>query len=61
MFDILKGKKTYLIAILMATVQGLFYAGVIDASMRDTLLQLLGAGAVATVAAKVNRINNRLY
>ena len=56
----LKGKKTYIVAFLMVVVNGLYMSGQIDATTRDSLLQLLGAGAVATVAAKVNRVNKRV-
>ena len=60
MIDFLKGKKTYIIAFLMVAVNALHVAGTIDTATRDSLLQHLGAGAVATVAAKVNRTNKRL-
>lgn len=53
----LKGKKTYILAILMAIVNGLYFSDKIDKATYDMLINLLGAGAVATVAAKVNRVN----
>lgn len=60
MLDFFKGKKTYIVAFLMVVVNGLYMSGTIDAATRDALMQLLGAGAVATVAAKVNRVNKRV-
>ena len=56
----LKGKKTYIVAFLMVVVNGLYMSGQITKEMHDALMQLLGAGAVATVAAKVNRVNKRV-
>ena len=52
----LQGKKTYIVAVLMAIVTVLYNLGQIDKSMYDMLMALLSAGAVSTVAAKVNRI-----
>lgn len=51
----LKGYKTYIVAALMAAVQIAYFMGTIDKETADMLMQLLGAGAVATVAAKINR------
>lgn len=56
MFDWLKGYKTYVIAVLTATVTLLHGLGYIDEEMFKTLLGLLGAGAITTVASKINRI-----
>lgn len=56
MFDFLKGKKTYIVAVLMVVVNVLYQMGTIDKNTHDALMQLLGAGAVATVAAKINRL-----
>lgn len=47
-------------AALMAVVTGLYYSGTIDKPMYDMLMGLLGAGAVSTVAAKVNRVEKKV-
>lgn len=60
MIDFLKGKKTYLVVALIFAVNAAYGAGYIDKETRDTLIQLLGAGAVATVAAKVNRVDKKV-
>lgn len=54
--DMLKGYKTYIVAALTAIVTLLHSLGYIDEAMYQALLALLGAGAVTTVAAKINRI-----
>jgi hypothetical protein len=54
--DMLKGYKTYIVAALTAIVTLLHSLGYIDDAMYKALLALLGAGAVSTVAAKINRI-----
>lgn len=51
----LKGKKTYFVAAGMAVVQVAHMLGYLDADTTGNLLKLLGAGGVATLAAKVNR------
>ena len=51
----LKGKKSYFIAAGIGIVVALQAAGVIDASLGTVLLGFLGAGGVATIAAKVDR------
>lgn len=56
----LQGYKTYIIAILSAVVVAAHAMGYIDDATRDTLLGLLGAGAIGTVAAKVNRLDKKL-
>lgn len=61
MRDFLKGKKTYLVAFMMVIVNGLYYSGQIDKATHDMLMGLLGAGAVATVSAKINRMDDRIY
>lgn len=66
MLDFLKGYKTYIVAALSAVVTLLHAAGKIDDTLYQSLLALLASGGVATVAAKINRIqkttesNNRL-
>ena len=52
----LKGKKTYIVAALTAIVAFLHSTGQIDDATYQTLLALLGAGALATVSAKINRL-----
>lgn len=56
----LKGKKTYIIAALMLIVQGLQMSGTITPELANELLKLLGMGAVATVAAKMNRVDKQV-
>lgn len=57
MLTALQGYKTYLIAALTAAVTLLHALGYIDEATFQTLMALLGSGAIATVAAKVNRLN----
>lgn len=59
MLNALKGYKTYVVAALMIAVQGAKAMGYIDEATADALLKLLGAGAITTVAAKINRITER--
>jgi len=56
----LKGYKTYIVAILAGLVAAAYTLGYIDEQTRDTLLALLGAGALGTVAAKINRIGKKI-
>lgn len=56
MFNRLKGYKTYVIAALTATLTLLHSLGKIDEATFQTLLALLGAGGLTTVAAKINSI-----
>lgn len=60
MFGWLKGYKTYIVAILTASLTLAHSLGYIDEATYQTLLALLGAGAVSTVAAKINRIQNEI-
>lgn len=55
--NMLKGYKTYIIAALTAVVTILHTLGYIDEQSFQNLLGLLGAGAIGTVAAKINRMN----
>ena len=52
----LAGYKSYIIAALIAVLAGLHAMGYIDEATYQTLLALLGAGAIGTVSAKVNAI-----
>lgn len=55
--QMLQGYKTYIIAALTAVLTLLKSLGKIDEATYQTLIALLGSGAVATVAAKINRMN----
>ena len=56
MISALQGYKTYLVAALMGALTVLKALGYIDEATYQTLMALLGAGAVGTVAAKINRL-----
>lgn len=58
--EMLQGYKTYIVAALTAIVTFLHSLGYIDDATYQALLALLGAGAVSTVAAKVNRIQQEI-
>ena len=53
--DMLKGFKTYIVAVLAAAVTVAHMLGYLDESAFQNLMALLGSGAVMTVAAKLNR------
>lgn len=53
----LKGKKTYIVAALAFAVNVAYMLGYITEELRNELLALLGTGAIATVAAKINRLS----
>lgn len=52
-FSALKGKKTYIVALLVAVATAAHQLGYIDAAMYTTALGLLGAGGLATLRAGV--------
>jgi len=54
--EMLTSYKTYIIAAIIALLAGLHAMGYIDEATYQTLLALLGAGGLTTVAAKINRI-----
>lgn len=54
--EMLKGYRTYIIAAIIAILAGLHAMGYIDEATYQTLLALLGAGGLSTVAAKIGRI-----
>jgi hypothetical protein len=56
--EMLNGYKTYIVAALTAAVTLLHSLGYIDDATYKALLALLGAGAMGTVAAKINRIQS---
>lgn len=53
----LAGYKTYIIAALTAALSLLHALGYIDDATHQTLLGLLAAGGISTVAAKINRMS----
>lgn len=55
--EMLAGYKTYIVAVLLGLVTALHSMGKIDDSLFQMLLGLLNAGAISTVAAKINRMN----
>lgn len=55
---LLTGYKSYIVAVLAAAVTAAHALGYIDNATFQNLMALLGAGAVGTVAAKINRINS---
>jgi hypothetical protein len=59
MREMLKGYKTYLVAILAAAVTAANALGYIDDETFKTLMALLNAGAIGTVAAKINRVDKK--
>lgn len=56
----LQGNRTYILAALAAVVTFVKYLGYIDDSMYQTLIGLLGAGAVATLRASVSDVSKKL-
>ena len=55
--EMLQGYKTYIIAILCGVVTVAKMLGYIDDATYNTLMALLASGGIATVAAKINRLN----
>lgn len=51
--DMLKGKKTYIIAALIGAVAAAKYLGYLDAETADILLVLLTGGGLATIRAGI--------
>jgi hypothetical protein len=58
--EALKGKKTYIVAVLVALVAAAQQLGYISAEAATTLLTLLGASGMATFAAKINRLDVKM-
>ena len=58
MFKFLKGYKTYIIAALTASLTLAHSLGYIDEATYQTLLALLGAGGLTTVAAKISSLQS---
>ena len=54
--EMLKGYKTYIVAALMAVATLAHSLGYIDDATFEMIKQLLAAGAIGTVAAKLNRM-----
>jgi hypothetical protein len=57
--NMLKGFKTYIVAVLAAAVTVAHMLGYLDESSFQSLMALLGSGAIATVAAKLNRASTQ--
>jgi hypothetical protein len=55
MRTMLQGFKSYIVAAVAAAVTVAHMLGYIDETLFQSLMALLGSGAVATVAAKLNR------
>lgn len=51
--NFLKGKKTYIIAVLIATTTFLLHAGLINDEIYKTIIGLLGALGLSTLRAGV--------
>lgn len=60
MKNFFQGYKTYVVAALTAVVVFLHSIGYIDDETYKTLIGLLGAGALGTVAAKINRMKDAI-
>lgn len=60
MITMLQNYKTYLVALLMGALTVMKALGTIDEETYNTLMALLASGGIATVAAKINRINKKL-
>jgi hypothetical protein len=58
MLSFLSGKKTYLVAIAVAIVAGLTYAGVLDSNTAEIIYGLLGAGSIATLRSAISKIGS---
>lgn len=56
----LQGYKTYIVAALTAALALLHALGYIDDATYKSLLALLAAGGVATVGAKINRVETEI-
>ena len=57
--EMLKGWKTYIVAVLTAALTVAHSLGYIDDATYQALLALLAAGGLSTVAAKINRMNDK--
>ena len=53
--EMLKGKKTYIIAVLVGVVAALEAAAIIDSSVAENLYAALGAGGLATLRMGVGK------
>lgn len=60
MLDMLKGKKTYLVALGVAGVTFAHTMGWIDNSTYTMLLGMLNSAGLMTLSAKVNRTNDKI-
>lgn len=57
----LAGYKTYIIAILSGALTVMKALGYIDETLYNTLMALLASGGIASVAAKINRIEKNRF
>lgn len=55
LISLLSGKKTYLVAIAAAVIQGLVLAGKMDQETANAILAFLGIGGVATMRAAIKK------
>jgi len=53
--NVLKGKKTYIIAALVGLATAIHQLGYIDTGMYQAILGFLGAGGLATLRAGVSK------
>lgn len=56
----LQGYKTYIMAFCVVIITGLHSLNKINDTTYQTLLAVFGSGATAALAAKVNRVNDKL-
>lgn len=56
----LQGYKTYIFAALIAIITVLHSLGKLDDAIYNTLLALFSNGTVASLGAKINRLNNKV-
>lgn len=55
-----QGYKTYITAVLAAAVTALYALGYIDEETWKALMGFINAGALGTVAAKINRVDRKI-
>ena len=55
----IQGYKSYIVGVLTAAVTFAHIMGYIDDALYQSLLALLAAGGLSTVAAKINRLGKR--
>lgn len=60
MLEFLKGKKTYLVALGVAGVTFAYQMQWIDEATYKMLLGILNSAGLMTLAAKMNRVDNKI-